>query len=663
MTNTPNKSKKTSTQKIGEKRINSPEDAARQSASSYHDAVKQKKSDEKLQLEGLISASILNSLPGIFYLFDEKGKFLSWNKNFEKVSGYEAEEIAQMSPLDFFDKDEKKIVEERIREAFTHGSSDIEASLVSKDGSRTPHYFAGARTQSNGKTCLVGMGVDIAESKQIEKSLTNLSHAINASGDAVFMTDKDGMITSVNSRFTDLYGYSSDEVVGKSTPRILKSGAQGSGYYEQFWKTIQQRKLVFGEVINKSKDGKLFFIEETVNPFLDDRGNIAGYLAIQRDVTERKQAEEKSRRQLSRLKALREIDTAITSGFDIKLNLLTLLKHTTVELGVDAASILLLNPNLNTLEYAAGYGFHTQAIKNSSLHMNDGHAGRAAMQRALVHIEDLSQDPQQFPRTQLLANEKFISYFSLPLIAKGIIKGVMEVFHRSVIEPDQEWLDFLHTLAGQAAIAVEDAQLFQNLQQSNMDLQQAYDATIEGWSRALDLRDKETEGHTQRVTSMALKLAQKLGLRNKELKYMYWGGLLHDIGKMGVPDSILLKSDTLTHEEMEIMKQHPAFAFQMLSPIQYLKLALDIPYCHHEHWDGTGYPRRLKGEQIPFAARIFAVADVFDALTSRRPYRDKWKKTEALAYIRDQAGSHFDPRVVDMFMHMIKEDSADQEDG
>jgi putative nucleotidyltransferase with HDIG domain len=195
--------------------------------------------------------------------------------------------------------------------------------------------------------------------------------------------------------------------------------------------------------------------------------------------------------------------------------------------------------------------------------------------------------------------------------------------------------------------------LFSNLQQSNMSLLQAYHSTIEGWSRALDLRDKETEGHTLRVTDTAIRLGQKLGLRDEELKYMRWGGLLHDIGKMGVPDAILFKPEALAPEELEIMRMHPIFAYQMLSPILYLKPALDIPYCHHERWDGAGYPRGLKGEEIPLAARIFAVADVYDALTSDRPYRNQWTKEHAVAYIRDNAGSHFDPLVVNAFLEMF----------
>ena len=180
-----------------------------------------------------------------------------------------------------------------------------------------------------------------------------------------------------------------------------------------------------------------------------------------------------------------------------------------------------------------------------------------------------------------------------------------------------------------------------------------YDVTLEGLSRALDLRDKETEGHSQRVTHLAVRLAEAMGVPKKELAYIRWGALLHDIGKMGIPDAILLKPARLTEEEWAIMRRHPVYAYELLSPIPYLRALLDIPYCHHEKWDGTGYPRGLKSEEIPLTARIFAVADVWDALRSDRPYRPAWSAQKAREYIREQSGTHFDPQVVEVFLRLI----------
>jgi putative nucleotidyltransferase with HDIG domain len=239
------------------------------------------------------------------------------------------------------------------------------------------------------------------------------------------------------------------------------------------------------------------------------------------------------------------------------------------------------------------------------------------------------------------------------LIDKGEIKGVLEIFHRSQLEPEQEWIDFLHTLAGQAAIAIESATLFDGLQRSNAELGLAYDQTIEGWSRALDLRDKETEGHTLRVTELTVHLARAFGFDGDELQHIRRGALLHDIGKLGVPDEILFKTGPLTDREWTKMRNHPQFAYNLIAPIRYLKPALDIPYCHHEKWDGTGYPRGLKGDAIPQAARLFAVVDVWDALRNDRPYRAGWPEEKVLKYIRSLTGTHFDPQCVEFFLRVI----------
>ena len=192
------------------------------------------------------------------------------------------------------------------------------------------------------------------------------------------------------------------------------------------------------------------------------------------------------------------------------------------------------------------------------------------------------------------------------------------------------------------------------LQEANAHLLAAYEATIEGWSHAMDLRDRETEGHSRHVAELTVKMAHALNMSNEEIMHLRRGALLHDMGKLGIPDAILLKPAALTDEEWFVMRKHPQFAYDMLHPIEYLRPALDIPYCHHEKWDGSGYPRGLKGEEIPMAARLFAIVDVWDALTSDRPYRFAWSEQEALTYIRDQSGKHFDPQVVDLFFKVIK---------
>jgi putative nucleotidyltransferase with HDIG domain len=367
------------------------------------------------------------------------------------------------------------------------------------------------------------------------------------------------------------------------------------------------------------------------------------------EITERKRTEARIQRQLEHLAALGGIDRLIASNFDLNLSLSEILNHVTKELGVDAADILLLNPNSLMLEFGAAHGFRTTAIRKGQARLGESYAGRAALERQLVQIPNLKDETDKVFQTTHLAGEDFVCYFGMPLIAKGQVKGVLEIYHRSALEPDAEWLNFMNSLAGQAAIAIENSTLFENLQRSNSELGLAYDATIEGWSHALDLRDKETEGHTQRVTKLTLKLARLLGLSEAELVQVRWGALLHDIGEMGIPDGILLKAGPLTDDEWVAMKKHPDFAYEMLSPIHYLRKALEIPYCHHEKWDGSGYPRGLKGAQIPLAARIFAVVDVWDALTSDRPYRQAWSEDKARQHIQAGAGTHFDPQMVKTF--------------
>jgi HD-GYP domain-containing protein (c-di-GMP phosphodiesterase class II) len=251
--------------------------------------------------------------------------------------------------------------------------------------------------------------------------------------------------------------------------------------------------------------------------------------------------------------------------------------------------------------------------------------------------------------------EGFNVYIAAPLMAKGQVVGVMELFNREPLEIDYEWRDFLDTLAGQAAIAIDNAALFKARQQSSIELLVAYDLTLEGWSKALDLRDRETEGHSLRVTEGTERLARYMNYSPGEITHMRRGALLHDIGKLGIPDGILLKPGSLSNEEWAVMRLHPSYAYEWLSPIPFLKPALEIPYSHHERWDGSGYPRKLVGEEIPIAARIFAVIDVWDALTSDRPYRRAWSEEQSINYLKENSGILFDPKVIEAFISMNSE--------
>ncbi|MGA7192179.1 MAG: HD domain-containing phosphohydrolase [Anaerolineales bacterium] len=464
--------------------------------------------------------------------------------------------------------------------------------------------------------------------------------------DLLFDLDSKGRILDYKGSDFTFLDSSSDDFLNRRIQDILpvEIGQKFQKAVEQA--TRDQKTISLDYPLNVGNDVRWF--EARFVPSFPPRA-----IVVVRDVTKYKRAEEKIQRQLKHLSALRSIDALISSSFDINLTLSILLSHVTGRLNVDAADILLFNHESRFFEFVTGIGFRTNALQGTRLRLGEGYAGLAALQRKTIHISDLQNKKTDYLRSPIFYKESFISYFGIPLIAKGQVLGVLEVFHRTLLDPDPDWLSFMETLAGQAAIAIENATLFRELQRSNVELTQAYDATIDGWSRALELRDRETEGHTQRVTKTTLELARRMNFNEAELVHIRRGAILHDIGKMAIPDSILLKSTGLNDAERQIIQQHPRYAYDMLSPIPYLRPALDIPFYHHEKWDGSGYPHGLKGEQIPLSARLFSVVDVFDAVTSNRPYRPAWSREKALDYIRDQSGKHFDSSVVAEFMKII----------
>jgi putative nucleotidyltransferase with HDIG domain len=281
-------------------------------------------------------------------------------------------------------------------------------------------------------------------------------------------------------------------------------------------------------------------------------------------------------------------------------------------------------------------------------------AYRVAETGQVILTTNAQEDPR-FEAQLSVAAYRLLSILCAPLKIKDHLIGVIYVDNRvhSGIFRQSDY-ELISAFANQAAVAIDNARLFDGLQASNQELEIAYQATLEGWVRALDLRDRETEGHTQRVTVLTERLARYLHVEEDAIVHITRGALLHDIGKMAIPDGILMKRGNLSEEERELMRKHPVYAFEMLSPIKFLLPALDIPYCHHEKWDGSGYPRSLKGEEIPFAARLFSVVDVWDALESDRPYRKGLNRDEIHRYISEQSGIFFDPRIVRAFLELMQ---------
>jgi len=519
------------------------------------------------------------------------------------------------------------------------------------------YSFAPIRDKNGEIVGSVVVGRDITDIKRAEevnkKKQHDLEQFIEHAPAAIAMFDKKMRYITVSRQFYSDYGIKEKSIIGKSHYEIFPEITAEV-------KAIHQRCLK-GETINNDEqefprlDGRMDWVRWEVLPWFDDHAEIGGIILFSEVITKRKLAEERIKTQLYRLKTLREIDQAIAASTDMHVVLNTLVEMLQTSLQVDAVDVLLLDHTTNNLVQTVYKGFQTKQGEKFSIRLGSGLPGRAALERKTIAIPDLREVSDEDINPWMVKEERFQAYYCVPLFIKGDLKGVLEVFHRSPMKPDSEWLDFLEALAGQAAIAIDNAQVNDGLRSANMDLTLAYDATLEGWSRALDLRDKETEGHTLRVTELTLEFAKRMGISEEERIHIRRGALLHDIGKLGIPDDILLKPASLTEEEWVIMRKHPVYAFDLLAPISYLRPAMDIPYCHHEKWDGNGYPRGLKGDQIPLAARLFAVVDVWDALRSERPYRKAWSEKKVLEHIRSQAGIHFDPKVVEVFLQMMAE--------
>ena len=344
------------------------------------------------------------------------------------------------------------------------------------------------------------------------------------------------------------------------------------------------------------------------------------------------------------------MEAAISGSLDLRLTLNVLLTQVMEQLQVDAAAVLMYSPQTQALVYTVSRGFRSRATERAQLRLGQGYAGQAALRRQAVQVSGLDEAPDEAVLGRLLAGEGFMALQAVPLIAKGQLVGVLEVFRRRAIPDDPDSQLFLEALAGQAAIAIENAKLFEGLQRSNTELSLAYDATLLGWAKALDQRNHEAAGHSQRVADLAVRLARALNVDESKLAHLRRGALLHDVGHLSLPESVLFKPGPLNEDQWAAVRQHPTWAHALLASVHFLQPALDIPLYHHERWDGSGYPHGLKGAQTPLAARIFAVADVWVALRSARAYRAAWAPEAAREHVRAESGRHFDPAVVDAFL-------------
>ncbi|GAB4390696.1 MAG: hypothetical protein Kow0025_24500 [Thermodesulfovibrionales bacterium] len=601
---------------------------------------------------------ILAESPAVIYVSDASSPFATVyvSENVRALTGYDPCEITGQPGMwaGLIHPEDFSAAMERLRLARQRGTLQHEYRLRRKDGRYVwVHDALKVVLDSEGRPAeVVGTRMDVTARRAAEEALVRseekFSRLFRSLNDAVFIYSAEGRILDANPRAEELFGYGHEDLPSLSLSDLHPPHAIAGARLAL--KAASREGAVKFETEFRTREGAVFPAEVSA-AVVDIEGREA-VQGIIRDITERREAERKIRTHIERLNALRAVDRAISSSFDLRVTLGVCVGEAVSILGVDAADVLLLTPAAMRFEYYVGRGFQADGMERTALGVEEGWAGAIAKAREPMMRSDLARAMENSSRARLLEAEGFKTYMGFPLVVQGAVRGVLEVFHRTPLSPEPDWLEFLESLAGQMAIAIDKSQMFEELQRSNAELVMAYDAAIEGWSRALDYRDKETEGHSQRVTEMTVRVAREMGMGEAELAHVRRGALLHDIGKLGVPDRVLFKPGRLDNEEWGLMKRHPQIAFDLLSPIAFLRPALDIPLCHHEKWDGTGYPRGLRGEQIPLAARIFAIVDVWDALNSDRPYRKAWPRDKISAHIGALSGTHFDPRVVEVFLRL-----------
>ncbi len=521
-------------------------------------------------------------------------------------------------------------------------------------------FHSTLRTEGVAAPIVRGMAHDVTERMRAEAALWESEHKyrtlVETAEDVILMSDLDGRQLYRNPAFytsqgldpqapvaEDIYDRIHPDDVPQLRAALGQIRAEGTFTYEY------RLRHTRGHWMNRLARSTLL---------RDEAGQPTGFITVIRDITGRKQAEAQVQRQLRFLTALREIDRAISGSLDPRLSLTLLLTHTTAELGVDAGAVWVFRPETQTLERLVERGLRPRPPHLSTQRLGEGPVGRAALERRPLFLADLNAPEAQSRLVEAALAEGFASLHALPLIAKGEVRGVLEVYQRPPAPgapprpSEPEWHDFLHALAGEAAIALDNAQLFAGLQRANMDLTAAFDRLLESLARALDQRGGEPEGHSRRVADLAEALGRALSLSGADLSHARHGALLHDLGKLSVPETILFKPGPLTEAEWQVVRAAPAVARDLLWLVAPLRPAVAAVLSQHEHWDGSGYPDGLKGEQIPLLGRLCAAASAYAALQAERPYRAALTAGQARAHMQAGAGQQFDPRVVKALLEL-----------
>ena len=648
--------------------------------------------------------AILNA-PNPIMIHAQDGEVIEVNEAWLKETGYDYEEIRTVSQwINLAHPDHLEEIRRRIDRSYSETFVGHEGvfPVMSKSGERLEWYFSSAPlgNLSDGRVIVITIAIDITNRIRAEEEKREYYNRIMALSDIdqmiVSTLDLDQVLDLITShlgkiikydsmsilaideddlqviackgftnpeeilhlRFPSEPGYPNYEVIDKRVPLALTDVSNQYPKFHQPGKPYLSSDILAWlgvPLFNQHEVIGMFTIDRcTADPFTDEDIEVAMQYANRAAIAiTNARLFAQTREHLQHLEILRKIDGTITSSRDLSDALHTTLEQVSLGLDADVVTVFLYDEEEQMLAYQQSYGYRTEGNPHIRIPLGQGYVGTVAANMAPLFIPEvnLADDGHHYPYS--FVKEGIVSYYGFPLISKGKLQGVLQVLQRSKLEPTPEWVEFAEALAGQTAIAVDNLTLFEGLEKANRELREAYEATIEGWAHALEIRDKETEGHSRRVVELTTLVAERYNFTEEELVHLRRGVLLHDIGKMGVPDQILHKPGPLDEAEWEIMRQHPVYALQMLKSIDYLQPAVSIPLYHHERWDGSGYPEGLKGEAIPLEARIFAVVDAYDALTSDRPYRGAWSEEETKKYLLKQAGKEFDPQVVNVFLDLL----------